>query len=309
MFVFNQETILEILKNNPEFWGQGVSVVSYGKPRDAFQLSIDVPHWVSGYGGKYEMRHTNVPAGVMIAVGNLEELDVNNFEKLKAQLKEVDIYPTGHSGDFTGTDLDTLRKWFTDRSRLDNEVNPQTPIAHVKTLTKDGLGEQKFTELVDYLADNMNLFKDPGAEGIFVPADREQRMHIATALLDGISKTVRYTRMDDPAVAYQISGQVLIEKGDDSTIHLHMVEENKILIIRKEKNGLWHITPLDRAMLGQTWVTEDGEPLGNRGEVDISRIMQLGQEIENKGNPRAPLPFLRTPGPQQSVSAPLLAPA
>jgi len=103
MFAINQDVLIQVLKTH-----HGVDFKSYGKPRDAFELPIEVPHWTSGYGGKYEMTHTHVPAGAMVAVGNLEDVDVSNQAKLKAQLKEIDIYPTGHSGDFTGTNLDTL---------------------------------------------------------------------------------------------------------------------------------------------------------------------------------------------------------
>jgi hypothetical protein len=298
MFVFNQETLIQILEEQP-----GVDVVSYGRPRDAFQLSVDIPIWTSGYGGKYEMRHEHVPAGAMIAVGNLEDVDVADQNKLKSQLEIIDIYPTGHSGDYTGISLEKLHEWFTAHNRLDNSVNNQSSLAKAKMLTPQGLGQTRYDDLVGYLADHMTLFKNPDANGIFAPADRGARVHLVEALLDGLSKTVRYTRLDDPAKAYQLMGQVLIERGDNATIHMHVAEAAKILILRQDKNGHKELTPLDHEMIGRTYATKDGQPLGERGAVDISYIVQRAQEIEQAGHPAPVLPFFRFPAPGDKTPA------
>ena len=287
MFAFDQETLIKVLDAE-----KGVDMISYGRPRDGFALPLDVPHWTSGYGGKYEMQHSHVPAGTMIAIGNLEDIDIHDIDKLKPQLQEIDIYPTGHSGDFTGTNVQTLRQWFTDRSRLDNDVNNQTPIAHAKKLTPAGLGVETYSGLVDYLTDNMNLFKDPKQGNRLVPADYGQRHNIVVGLLDGLSKTVRYTRLDDPAKAFQVTESLAVKKNA-SAILLSLKEPAKILLERSYKNGEKDVTPLDRAMIGRSYVTADGLPLGDRGSIDISDIALKARELEAGAGPSIPLPYMQ----------------
>jgi hypothetical protein len=288
MFVFPKDTLVQVLSHHA-----GVSVVSYGKPRDGFELPVEVPLWTSGYGGKYETKHTNVPKGVMIAVGDLEGLDVTNQDALKAQLKNIDIYPTGGSGDFTGKNLGELVKWFSDRSRRDDEVNSQTPIAHAKKLTPEGLGRERYDDLVNYLSDNMTILKEPKTETL-IPADRIHRKKIVEGILNGLSKTVRYTRLDDPAEAFQITEGVEVDKGGDSTIVLGLTEPAKMLLLRRNKNSERDITPFDRAMLGRTWVTADNNPLGNRGSIDASQIAIEADAIQHGGRPTTTLPYNAT---------------
>ncbi len=280
MFVLQEDVLIEILKRHAD---KGIDLVSYGKPRDAFELPVDFPHWTSGFGGKYEMVHQNIPAGVMIAVGNLEDLDINNQEKLKKQLQEIDIYPTGHTGDFSTVSLEKARAWFDQRSRRDDEVNSQTPIRHAGKLTKTGLGDKRYSDLVCYLADNMNVFKTP--DGNILPENRTARVELAQALLDGLSKTVRYTRLDDPAKAFQVTGDISIENNKiQSAIRLKMQTISKILVLRTYKNGETDLTPLDREMIGRTYVTADGEELGDRGSIGLSRI--LAEAYTTKKRPK-----------------------
>jgi hypothetical protein len=267
VFVFNQKDLIEFLENH----AQGVEVASYGRARDGFELPVDVQFWKSGYGGKYESVHTKVPKGTMIAVGDLEDLDVTNFEKTEEHLVKIDIYPTGHSGDFSDQKLDTLRDWFFSRSRVDNEVNTQTPISHAKKLTPEGLGKENFGKLVSYLADNMNLFK--GVNDERHPSRHDDRATVVKGLLEGLSKTIRYTRLDDPAVAFQLAGRLLVEKENQGNILYNLTEENKIIILRTYKNGEKDLSPLDRAMIGRSYATKDGQPLGNRGLIDVSDVV------------------------------------
>jgi|GEM_PF-5214960 hypothetical protein len=279
MHIFNHETLVRVLSER-----EGVDVASYGKPRDAFILPISVPFWTSGYGGRYEMRHTNVPAGAWVAVGNLEDLDLSDFGKLKEQLCYIDIYPTGHSGDFTGKTLTELDSWFSSRSRRDDNVNSQTPIIHTKRLTSAGLDTEKYEELVGYLADNMSLFKNTDNDGALVPDNTSERQKIVRGILYGLSQTVRYTRLDEPAKAYQFFAEMIVYKQDKGAISLTLTEESKILIMRRYKNGEVDITPLDRSMLGRTYATKDGQPLGNRGMVELSDLLKRGLEIESEKN-------------------------
>jgi hypothetical protein len=289
MHVFNEETLIRILADL-----EGVPLSSYGRPRDAFELPVDVPHWVSGFGGNYEMRHTNVPRGVFVAVGNLEALNLADDAALRLCLETIDIYPTGHSGDFTGTDLTTLRKWFTDRSRRDDAVNKQTPILHARQLTPKGLGEDRYEALAEHLVNRMRIFLDPDAPSVHVPVDCEQRRAIVHALLDGLSRTLRYTRIDaQNFVAYQVRGELQIIKASEADIALHLAERHKILVVRQHSNGLSDITPLDMAMIGQTYITADGAPLGDRGVVDLSMIVTRAAEIEQWDVAAVPLPYLR----------------
>ena len=97
MFTLDQDTLIMVLHEHT-----GVDLVSLGKPRDGFVLKTPVPHWTSGFGGTYEMVHSNVPKDVMIAAGDLDGLTLDNFDDLVSKLKNLDIYPTGTSGDFAG---------------------------------------------------------------------------------------------------------------------------------------------------------------------------------------------------------------
>ena len=191
-----------------------------------------------------------------------------------------------------------LHKWFTDRSRLDNEANNQTPIAHAQKLTPAGLGRERYDDLVSYLTDNMNLFKNPAAKDALVPASGEERKKIVTALLDGLSKTVRYTRLDDPAEAFQLTEKVLIEKKDKGAIRLGLMEPSKIVLKRHYKNGEDDVTPLDRAMIGHAWVPADGQPLGDRGALDLSTIAIEANALAHAGRPVIPLPYMYPSGAQ-----------
>lgn len=263
MFSLNQDTLVVVLSEH-----DGVELVSYGKPRDGFALGGVVPHWTSGFGGKYEIVHKNVPAGVMIAVGDLEGLDIHDQEKLKKQLQHIDIYPTGHSGDFTGKDVEEVKKWFFERSVHDDAVNDQSKIAHASKLTPEGLGKARYDELVSFLTDEMHVFKDPKNGNALVPPAREEREAIVKNILDGLSKTVRYTRKDDPAKAYQFQSAFEVVKEGKGSINFMLEEVRKIIVLRKDKKtGEVSVTPLDRAMLGKTYVTADGQPLGDRGMV------------------------------------------
>ncbi len=276
MTTISQETLVVVLREH-----EGVELISYGKPRDGFELKGEVPHWTSGYGGQYEMAHYNVPAGAMIAVGDLQSLDIADLGKLKEQLKKIDIYPTGHEGDFTGKDVDELKKWFHDRSVRDDKVNDQSPIAHAKKLTPDGLGQSNYDELVTYLADEMHLFKDQKNGGALVPPEKEDRKKIVTEILQGLSETVRYTRLDAPATAYQFQGGLTVAKQDGAAIEYMLRDAHKIIVVREDpKTKAVSVTPLDRAMLGQTYVTKDGQPLGDRGMVDLGDIIRKAAQIE-----------------------------
>ncbi|MDX1974196.1 MAG: hypothetical protein SFT92_00815 [Rickettsiales bacterium] len=278
MFSLNQDMLVIILSEH-----EGVDLVSYGKPRDGFALTGVIPHWTSGFGGKYEIIHKNVPAGAMIAVGDLENLDITNQDKLKQQLKHIDIYPTGHSGDFTGKDIEEIKQWFFDRSVRDDALNNQSPIAHAQQLTPEGLGESRYHDLVDFLVDEMNIFKDPKQNNILVPAERIEREAIVKNILDGLSKTVRYTRKDDPAKAYQLRSAIDVNKPNAGTISFLLEDVHKIIVLRKDKKtGEVNITPLDKSMLGVTYVTKDGQPLGDRGVVDIATIIARAEEIESE---------------------------
>ena len=208
--------------------------------------------------------------------------------RLKAQLKQVDIYPTGHSGDFTGKDLTVLRKWFFDRSVQNDEVNFQWPLIHTAHQLApeklDGyLGQGHYRELVEYLADEMNLFKDPKNDNRLEPQDRDARVEIVESLLHGMSQSIRYTRLDDPAKGYQIKSAVDIVKQNAGTISLKLEDVYKILVVRKDKDtGKESITPLDKEMLKRTYATKDGEPLGERGTVDLMDILARAEEIEKE---------------------------
>lgn len=277
MLSFPSDVVEAVLSRHKQ---EGVELISSGNPRDGFMLPIEVPHWTSGFGGNYEMVHTNVPAGTMIAVGDLSKLDTSNQDVLKEQLRKIDIYPTGHSGDFTGKDVKSLQKWFFDRSLLDNEANNQTAIACAKQLTADGLGQDRYNDLVQYLANEMNLFKDPKNKGALVPADESLRKLCVKSLLDGLSKTVRYTRVDEPANAFQLVSQTHIETvpgGGEASFNL---ESNLILVDRLNKKGAHSFSPLNREMLGHGWVIRDHQPLGERGRIDVS---ELASEAAHRG--------------------------
>lgn len=297
MLELSEEALLNVLDRH-----EGVGLMSLGKPRDGFRLSRPIAHWTSGAGSKYEMLHTNIPAGVMVAAGGLDALDFNDFTKLKEQLAVLDIYPTGKSGDFSGQKVEDLQKWFFDRSRRDDIANGQEAIAGVKKLTPQGLGEEKYNELVDYLADNMRLFKDMPNGGVMKPGDIDERKILVKGLLDDISQTVRYTRLDAPAVGYHLVTEGDIKRQDGSAdIHFTLVEPDKELVVRVEKDGKKHITPLDRIMIGpspegattkgqpaQTYVTTNGEPLGERGDIDIGEVlaeMYLADRAKNAPRP------------------------
>jgi hypothetical protein len=276
MFTFNQDTLVMVLYEH-----DGVELISYGKPRDGFELTHAIPHWTSGFGGKYEIIHKNVPAGVMIAVGDIEKLTISDQDELKKQLKSIDIYPVGHSGDFTGKDIKEIKQWFIDRSVRDDAINSQSHIEHAKSLSRSGLGDARYADLVNYLTDEMNLFKDPKQGNILIPAEREERTKIVESILDGLSKTVRYTRKDAPASGYQLRSAIDVQKPGAGTISFLLEDVSKIIVLRKDPNtGEVTVTPLDKQMIGKTYVTKDGEPLGDRGVVDIATVVQRAAEIQ-----------------------------
>jgi hypothetical protein len=100
-------------------------------------------------------------------------------------------------------------------------------------------------------------------------------------ILDGLSKAVRYTRKDDPAKAYQFQSALEVVKEGKGTLSFLLEEVRKIIVLRKDpKTGKVSVTPLDRQMIGNTYVTKDGEPLGDRGMVDMSVIIRRAQAIE-----------------------------
>ena len=138
MVSIDKNTLVLVLKEH-----EGVDLISYGKPRDGFELGCSVEHWTSGYGGKYEMVHNNVPPGVMIAVGDLENIEIKDQGALKAHLQKIDAYPTGHSGDFSGKDIAALKQWFFDRSVRDDATNNQDPLTNAKKPTPEGLGKDR----------------------------------------------------------------------------------------------------------------------------------------------------------------------
>ena len=270
MWSFDKDKLVAVLATK-----DGVDLVSLGKPRDGFALPVDVPHWTSGYGGQYEMIHTHVPKGAMVAAGDLESLDVADFESLKTKLSAIDIYPTGHSGDFTGKDIAETNRWFFDNSVVNEEANSQWPLRHTAHRLKaehidDRYGKGRYTELVDHLTDAMNLFKDPKNSNVLVPEDRAARREIVTGLLEGISEATRYTRKDSPALGYQFSAQVEVSDPNAGTLNYALRDVDKLIVLRKDaKTGETMVTPLDRAMIGKTYDTKDGEPLGDRGRVDL----------------------------------------
>jgi hypothetical protein len=45
-------------------------------------------------------------------------------------------------------------------------------------------------------------------------------------------------------------------------------------------------------MIGRSYVTADGLPLGDRGTVDVSDIALAAHEIENREKPVIPLPYM-----------------
>ena len=280
MFTLDQDTLIMVLHEHT-----GVDLVSLGKPRDGFVLKTPVPHWTSGFGGTYEMVHSNVPEGVMVAAGDLEDLKLDDFDGLVEKLKKLDIYPSGANGDFTGKDVEELRQWFFDRSVRNDEVNHQWPIKHTAhQLTPEKLdgyyGKGHYQKLVDALADGMNIFKHPGT-GELLPADRAQRVEIVQGLLESLSEAVRYTRIDGPAIGYQISTAIDVTKEGAGTIRYLLEDVHKIIVMRKDpKTGEVTITPLDRAMIGKTYDTKDGQPLGDRGYVDLATILERAAAIE-----------------------------
>ena len=277
-FSFADDVLVAVLSEH-----EGVALYSYGKPRDGFELTCGVPHWRSGYGGQYEMTHTNVPAGTMIAIGDLVDLKIDDIEQLKTQLQKVDIYPTGHDGDFTGQDVEELKEWFHERSVRDDSVNDQNAIAHAQKITPQGLGQDTYNELVQFLTEHMNLFKDKQGQDKLIPEDRAARENIVRNILDGISKSVRYTRKDAPAIAHQFKAQLNVDTAGGGKIEFSLEKGNKIIVLRKAKeNGEEKVvvTPLDISMVGKTYVTADGEPLGDRGMVDIAAIVARAAQIE-----------------------------
>jgi len=282
MFSFSPEVVREVLGRHVN---EGVDLLSAGNPRDGFELNIKVPHWTSGFGGTYEMVHTNVPTGTMIAVGDVAKItDISDFEKLKDILRKIDIYPTGHLGDFTGKDVSELKKWFFDRSIIDDAANNQEPLSGVKKLTPAGLGLDKYNELVGYLAGEMTIFKDPKAAGKLVPPSLDQRKEIVKGLLDGLSKTVRYTRIEEPAKAYRFIAPTIVNSTTGAEISISL-EPNLLLVDRLDRKNVHQYSPLNPAMLGQGWVTRDHKPLGDRGAIDISEFVE---QASKRG-----LPFFR----------------
>ena len=253
---FQQSTLIKVLK---EFRDQG-----------------------RGLGGQYEQVHKNVPAGVMVAVTGLEELDLSDLEDLKQKLVKLDMYPTGYSGDFSKTSLKEVTKWFFDRSVVDNKAQPQQPIAHMRSLTRQGLGDAAYEELVGYLADNMNVFKVPHTNGTLVPADRENREMIVKGILDGLSKVVRYTRQDGASTGFQFTEQLLVEKPA-GTLDFFLTSNPKMIVLREDEENL---TSLDVAMVGskgdtegKTYITADGEPLADRGSISLSEIWLCASQL------------------------------
>ena len=267
---------------------KGVDLVSLGKPRDAFALPRAVPHWTSGYGGEYEMVHTHVPVGTMIAAGDLEKLTLDDFEALKHTLSNIDIYPTGHSGDFTNKKTEELKAWFFERSVLNDEVNDQLPLRHTAhQVTQKKLDERfgagHYETLVNFLADEMHIFRDPKQGGALVPSGREDRVEITKAILDGLAHAVRYTRIDGAATGYQFKNTLDVASEGAGTISFRLEEKDKMILLRKDpKTGEATVSPLNREMIGKTYDTKDGEPLGDRGSVDIMEIMERANELSKK---------------------------
>ena len=167
---------------------------SFGKPRDAFIAATSFPFMHTGE-GTYDVVHTGVPAGAPMAFAGLDAAHVKTQEELFAKLKQADIYPFGHSGDFTGHDAGTLMTSFLSKSTINNDLNPQAAIDHLKGLTPEGLGQSTHDDLVTELAHGMRLFKNAAGEP---QGSIKERKDWVRSVLAGLSTATRYTRLDNP---------------------------------------------------------------------------------------------------------------
>lgn len=284
MLVIERNALINFLKTQ-----KGVELSSYGMPRDAFELPVDIPFWMSGK-DTAEMPHYNVPAGTMVAVAKIEKLNDLYFDELKEALAKIDIYPLGGSGDFSSRDgrsaaedIAERKQWFYERNKIDNRLNPQAGIMDAKN-TLNRLHGKQLEELVDYLADNMQLFRD--RDGKVAPADVEQRRTIAAGIVSGLKGATRYTRMErDRVMAYQFADELLVtedKRTNDYALERGEIKYHisgpKLVILRTDPDtGKTLLSPLDIDMIDKTYVTLDRKPLGQRATVHMSSVPVLGR--------------------------------
>ncbi|HEU5047672.1 MAG TPA: hypothetical protein VFT64_07505 [Rickettsiales bacterium] len=280
----------------------GVTLVSYGKQRDVFQLSVDVPYWMSGF-KTAEMPHKNVPAGTRICVGNIRDIEhAESLDALKEILAKIDVYPFGSSGNFSpeGEDPAALaqqrEQLFNSTNTLDNTANPQSGIASARrNLTS--LNDAERRELLDYLTDNLHIFRDTSDQDVpLKPPGREERKQIADAILTGITEATRYTRLDNPVRAFQFTDELRVTANpgqEDGEITYHL-SGPKVLVLRYDPNtGKPDLTPLDIDMIGPNGTHRvatrnatgelevDNMPLGDRGAIELS--LSVGHYAEEMG--------------------------
>lgn len=176
----------------------------------------------------------------------------------------------------------------------------------MKKLTPESLGSEHYNALVDHLADAMNIFKNK-TQGTLVPASHNDRAAIVMGILSGLSQSVRYTRLDDPAIAFQVTERSMIKgtSAGSGDINLELPAAPTLLVERFKDGQVIDISPLNAAMVGQSWVTTDGKPLGHRGEVDLSELAIEAFEIEHPGRSSVGLPYLQKSPPRHAQSDPV----
>jgi hypothetical protein len=199
---------------------------SFGKPRDAFIAATSFPFLHTGE-GTYDVVHTAVPAGTPMAFAGLDTPHVKTQEELFAKLKQADIYPFGHSGDFTAQDAGTLMTSFLGKSTVNNDLNPQAAIDHLKGLTPDRLGQATHDDLVTELAHGMRLFKNAAGEP---QGSIEQRKDWVRSILAGLSKATRYTRLDNPVRVVTFTEDITLK---DPTGAEWNATTDKVVVIEK----------------------------------------------------------------------------
>jgi hypothetical protein len=245
-------TIDELVKIYPKL----AEASSFGKPRDAFLAATAFPFMHTGE-GTYDVVHTGVPAGTPMAFTGLDAAHVKTREELLAKLKNADIYPFGHSGDFAGQDADRLRALFLSKSTVNNDVNPQAALDHLQGLTADALGQVTYDRLVAELADDMRLFKNAAGEP---QGTVEQRKNWVRSILAGLSTATRYTRLDSPVYVATFTKNITVKGPTGAEWN---VTTDKVLAVEKNTDNAtgaasYGVRTIDAATFDRFYQIGDG---------------------------------------------------
>lgn len=271
----------------------GAEIKSLGKSRFSFPLGVDIPHWSSGK-GEYEMLHTNVPAGTPVVFTMTEE-DLAKIENnphdltvLQEVLTNLDIYPFGHSGDFSKSDVSDLNQKFKKVSTINQDKNPQSKLDPLKNLAGDlatnNLGYSKRSKLIDHLADSMQMFK--GKDGQLQPPSARQRQDIVASILQGLASAKVYTRLDNPSQAFLPSEPMVLINQNNTPME---VGPQTAIVLRtlKGKDGkadTVEASPLSTTLIGDnpdcTYVSQAASGAGLPESATFS-VRALADHMQN----------------------------